>query len=223
MLQQNGELEVQKYECRLRKSKKGGKPPPGPAGGVKKCYGKTVRVPGLCDVRIKIVRTVSAPITITIQRLDEHEHSHTLERSREIAPSTLALQLAATEAAKGYAPAQVLNALRGIGTPEGSTRLIEVGGAHLTRYGLRIPMICQLIYQLDSIRVRSVLQLRELEERLRQQLYSIHEIIDETNIETTEHGAIVENWMNLVTSTVEPLTDVLPEEIVRKGGRPWEL
>ena len=56
----------------------------------------------------------------------------------------------------------------------------------------------------DSIRVRSVLQLRELEERLRQQLYSIHEIIDETNIETTEHGAIVENWMNLVTSTVEP-------------------
>ena len=27
-----------------------------------------------------------------------------------------------------------------------------------------------------------------------------------------EHGAIVENWMNLVTSTVEPLTDVLPEE-----------
>ena len=98
LLQQNGELEVQKYECRLRKSKKGGKPPPGPAGGVKKCYGKTVRVPGLCDVRIKIVRTVSAPITITIQRLDEHEHSHTLERSREIAPSTLALQLAATDA-----------------------------------------------------------------------------------------------------------------------------
>ena len=93
------------------------------------------------DVRIRVVRTVSAPITITIQRLDEHEHSHTLEWSREIAPSTLALHLAATEAAKGYAPAQVLNALRGIGTPEGSTRLIEVGGAHLTRYGLRTPMI----------------------------------------------------------------------------------
>ena len=90
-----------------------------------------------CDVRIKISRTVSAPITITIQRLDEYEHRHTLERSREIAPSKLALHLAATEAAKGYAPAQVLNALRGIGTPEGSKRLTEVGGAHLTRY--RIP------------------------------------------------------------------------------------
>ena len=34
---------------------------------------------------------------------------------------------------------------------------------------------------------------------------------------------IVENWMHLVMSTVEPLTDVLPEEIVRKGGRLWEL
>ena len=55
----------------------------------------------------------------------------------------------------------------------------------------------------DSIRMRSVLQLRELEERLWQQLYAIHEII-ETETETTEHGAIVENWMNLVTSTVEP-------------------
>ena len=50
LLQQNGELEVQKYEGRLRQSKKGGKSPP--TAGVKKCYGTIVRVPGLCDVRI---------------------------------------------------------------------------------------------------------------------------------------------------------------------------
>ena len=75
----------------------------------------------------------------------------------------------------------------------------------------------------DSIRARSVLQLRELEERLRQQLYTIHEIIDEAKTETVEHGVIVDNWMHLVASTVEPLIDVLPEEIVKKGGRPWEL
>ena len=99
----------------VRKSKKGGKPPP--TAGVKKCYGTTVRVPGLCDVRIEISRTVSAPITITIQRLDEHEHSHTLERSREIAPSTLALHLAAIEVAKGCALAQVLNELRALEHP----------------------------------------------------------------------------------------------------------
>ena len=58
--------------------------------------------------------------------------------------------------------------------------------------------------QVDSIRVRSVLQLRELEEMLQQQLYAIHEIIDEVRTETVEHGAIVENWMHLVMSTVEP-------------------
>ena len=29
LLQQNSNLEVQKFECCLRKSKKGGKPPPG--------------------------------------------------------------------------------------------------------------------------------------------------------------------------------------------------
>ena len=57
--------------------------------------------------------------------------------------------------------------------------------------------------QVDSIRVRSV-QLRELEEMLRQQLYAIHEIIDEARTETVEHRAIVENWMHLVMSTVEP-------------------
>ena len=151
-MQQNGELEVQKYECRLRKSKKGGKPPPGPAGGVKKCYAKTVRVPGLCGVRIKIARTVSAPITITIQRLDEHEHSHTLERSREIAPSTLAFHLAATEAAKDYAPNSSSQCIKSIGTPGGSTRLVEVGGAYLTRYGLRILMVSvQVNILTDSI------------------------------------------------------------------------
>ena len=55
-----------------------------------------------------------------------NEHRHSLERSREIALSTIALHLVTTEVAKGYPPARVLNALRGNGTPKGSTRLIEV-------------------------------------------------------------------------------------------------
>ena len=84
-------------------------------------------------------------------------------------------------------------------------------------------MVEECAPQVDNIRVRSVLQLCELEERLRQQLYAIHEIIDETKTETVEHGAIVKNWMHPVMSTVESLADVLLEEIVKKGGRPWEL
>ena len=132
LTQQNGDVVVQKYECRLRKSKKGGKGPP-EKEGVKKKYSATVRQPGLCQVRMKITRTVAAPVTVTIQRLDGEEHQHDLERSREIAPSSLAIQLAAAEAAKGYGAAQVLNVMKGVGAPQGTERLNAVSGRHLER------------------------------------------------------------------------------------------
>ena len=57
-----------------------------------------------------------------------------LERNREIAPSGLAVQLARAEAEKGYSAAQFLNALRGVGTAEGSKRPEEAGGVHLKSY-----------------------------------------------------------------------------------------
>ena len=67
-------------------------------------------------------------------------------------------------------------------------------------------------YQASDVRIKIsrtvsapiTITIQELEERLRQQLYAIHEIIDETKTKTVEHGAIVENWMHLVTSTVKP-------------------
>jgi len=77
--------------------------------------------------------------------------------------------------------------------------------------------------QMDNVRIRSVLQLRELEERLRQQLYTVHDMIEEENIQEDDHRTIVENWMSFVNEVVEPLADVLPEYIVKKNGRPWEL
>ena len=88
LTQQRGDVLVQKY---FRKSKKGVTTPPA-REGLKKC-GATIRQPGLCQVRMKITRTVAAPGTITIERLDSEEHQHDLERSREIAPSNLAVQL----------------------------------------------------------------------------------------------------------------------------------
>jgi len=66
--------------------------------------------------RIKITRTVVEPVVVTIERTDEEQHQHDLDRSKEVAPSSLAVQLAAGEAAKGYAAAQVLNVLKGVGT-----------------------------------------------------------------------------------------------------------
>ena len=76
---------------------------------------------------------------------------------------------------------------------------------------------------MDNIRVRSVLQLRELGECLNQQLYAIHHMVEEDRIVEAEHWEIVENWVGFVNEVVEPLTDLLPEHIVKKNGRPWEL
>ena len=88
-------------------------------------------------MRIKTTRILTAnptESTVTTEWLDDSEHSHDLERSREITPSGLAIQLARAEAEKGYSAAQILNALRGVGAAEGSKRLEEAGGAHLRRY-----------------------------------------------------------------------------------------
>jgi len=133
LTQQNGDVVVQKYECRLRKSKKGGRAAP-LKEGARKRYNTKVRPPGLCQVRIKITRTVAAPVAVTLERLDAEEHQHDLARSREIAPSVLAIQLAAAETAKGYAPAEVMKVLKGAGTLQGTTTPLEaIGGAHMTR------------------------------------------------------------------------------------------
>ena len=64
-------------------------------------------------MRIEVTRAVLlAPIIITIQRLDEHQHCHILGQSRDMVPSMLATRLATAGAEKGYAPVQSLNALR---------------------------------------------------------------------------------------------------------------
>jgi len=68
-----------------KKSKKGAKPPP-PKDKVRKRYRTTAGQPGLCQVRIKVTRTVNKPTTVTVERLDAEQHQHDLARSREIAP-----------------------------------------------------------------------------------------------------------------------------------------
>lgn len=74
----------------------------------------------------------------------------------------------------------------------------------------------------DSCRIGSVLQLRELEERLRQQLYVVHEMMEEEQLHPDERQTVVDEWMDHVRASVEPLTNVMPEDIVKRT-RPWEL
>jgi hypothetical protein len=76
-----------KIRVPFTKEQEGAKAPPAKEG-VKKRYSATIRQPGLCQVRMKSTRTVAAPVTVTIERLDSEEHQHDLERSRAIAPST---------------------------------------------------------------------------------------------------------------------------------------
>jgi hypothetical protein len=67
------------------KVKKAGKAAPPKTidnGGIKKRHGRTICDKGHCDVRIKITRILEAfPPTVTIERLDENTHRHTLERT----------------------------------------------------------------------------------------------------------------------------------------------
>jgi len=75
----------------------------------------------------------------------------------------------------------------------------------------------------DSVKMNRVLELREIEEQLRQQLFSVWEFLEENEIVPEEQQAVVRSWMEYVRSSVEPLTRIDPEEIVQRGTRPWEL
>ena len=135
-VQQNGTVEVQKYECRLRKSGKGGKAPPprsGDKGAVKKSIGAKMRNPDQCQVRIKVMKHLHRPWDVVIERLDNETHTHPISESFAIALPSHLKEIIYKEASKRYAAADIVNALRGSGTNDGTDRLIEAGGEFVTR------------------------------------------------------------------------------------------
>ena len=73
----------------------------------------------------------------------------------------------------------------------------------------------------DGGRNSSLLQLRASVEQLHQQLYAIHGVMDQLNLEEDTRNSQVEAWMGHVQTTLGSLTDVRPEDIAR--NRPWEL
>ena len=58
----------------------------------------------------------------------------------------------------------------------------------------------------ESIKTRSMLELREIGEQLRQQLYTMWEIMEESGVGTDEQREVVTSWMDHVRS-IEKLTD----------------
>jgi hypothetical protein len=133
-IQQNGTVEVQHWECRLRKSKKTGTNVAKKEGRVVKSRITSVRVKDLCQVRMKTTRTLNEPITITIERKDENTHTHSLEESfRLCGPPSAVKRIVHQEASKDYTAAQIFHALKGAGKIEVSAALDAIGGSSLKR------------------------------------------------------------------------------------------
>ena len=94
LLQAYGTVHVQKYECRLRKSKTSSTAQlqytTGTGNKVLKRRHSSIRDQHPYHVRIKVSRPVDGT-AVTIQRLDEHTHTHDIKESFQIKkPSILA-------------------------------------------------------------------------------------------------------------------------------------
>jgi len=131
LLQAHGTVRVQKYECRLRKSKKSSTTQDTDGKVIKRRH-SSIRDAHLCNVRIKVSRPVDGTVVI-IERLDEHTHTHDIEESFRIKKPSILRDYIKTEAAKNYSAAQIYHAVRGAGTQEGAEQLGEIGGSSLKR------------------------------------------------------------------------------------------
>ncbi|KAA8914908.1 hypothetical protein FN846DRAFT_249377 [Sphaerosporella brunnea] len=90
----------------------------------------------LCQVRMKIARTLMEPITITVKQKDESTHTHDLEEIFRLCGLPSAVKrVVQAEANKDYTAAQIFHALKGGGEMEGFTPLEAIGGASLKRGG----------------------------------------------------------------------------------------
>jgi hypothetical protein len=100
---------VQHFECPLRNSKKTGTNMANKEGRVVKNRITSSRVKDLCQVRMKRTRTITEPITVTIERKDENKHPHGLEESfRLCGPPSAVKRIVQQEASKDYTAAQIL-------------------------------------------------------------------------------------------------------------------
>jgi len=99
LLQAGGTIRVRGYECRLRKSRKSGTARVADGKIIKRRH-SSIRDADLCNVRIKVSRPVDST-TVTIERLDEHTHTHDIEESFRIKKPSILL---------GY-PLQILPAV----------------------------------------------------------------------------------------------------------------
>ena len=80
------------------------------------------------QVRITVTRTVATSL-VSVKRIGEDCHSHTIEESYVAKRPKFLLDTAKAEREKNYGATPVYNAMRGAGSTDGSSRLKPLGGA----------------------------------------------------------------------------------------------
>ena len=73
---------------------------------------------------------------VTLERLDDNQHTHSLQASFDTRCPSYFKKLIAEEVKKGYACADIFHAFRGIGTGETTAWLELANGAALSLFGV---------------------------------------------------------------------------------------
>ena len=74
----------------------------------------------------------------------------------------------------------------------------------------------------DNGRVEAILDLRVIEEQLRQLTYAVHEFMEENQLAGDAQKEVSRSWVEEVRAAVAPLVNSQPRDILEKH-RPWEL
>lgn len=74
----------------------------------------------------------------------------------------------------------------------------------------------------DNGCVEAVLDLRVIEEQLRQLTYAVHDLMEENQLESDAQKDVSRSWVEEIRTAVAPLVNRRPEEILKRH-RPWEL
>ena len=74
----------------------------------------------------------------------------------------------------------------------------------------------------DNGRVEAILDLRVIEEQLRQLTYAVHELMEESQLAGDEQKEVSRSWVKEIRTAVAPLVNSQPREILERH-RPWEL
>ena len=74
----------------------------------------------------------------------------------------------------------------------------------------------------DNGRVEAILDLRVIEEQLRQLTYAVHELMEESQLAGDERKEVSRSWVEEIRTAIAPLVNSQPRDILERH-RPWEL